>query len=247
MPTITHFALALCLLPCLGVAWISFRWAKSGGEVLYATARMLVQLILIGFALVLIFEAESPLWGAGVVAVMVVASALISMRVVKRNRRAALTRAAAALVLAGGLVLAFVLYGVLRLEEPYYQPRIIIPIAGMIFSNAMTALSLAAERFDSETAEGRSYLEARRAAWKASLIPQINALFAVGLVSLPGMMTGQILSGVDPLIAVRYQIIVMAMILQASGYAVAIYLWLHRPRPLRTNGVSLAVQAVPPT
>ena len=58
------------------------------------------------------------------------------------------------------------------------------------------------------------------------MIPQVNALLAVGLVSLPGMMTGQILSGVDPLIAVRYQIVVMAMILQASGFSVAIFLWL---------------------
>ena len=75
---------------------------------------------------------------------------------------------------------------------------------------------------------------ARSSAWTAALIPQINALLAVGLVSLPGMMTGQILSGVDPLIAVRYQIVIMAMILQASGFAVAIYLALagrrHRAR-----------------
>jgi len=63
---------------------------------------------------------------------------------------------------------------------------------------------------------------------QAALIPIINALFAVGLVSLPGMMTGQILSGVSPLVAVRYQIMVMAMIFEASGIATAVFLLLAR-------------------
>jgi len=58
------------------------------------------------------------------------------------------------------------------------------------------------------------------------MIPQINSLLAVGLVALPGMMTGQILSGVSPLIAVRYQIMIMAMVLGAAGVGAALMLWL---------------------
>ena len=101
-----------------------------------------------------------------------------------------------------------------------------IPFAGMIFSNAMTAITLAAERLQRELETGTPYKDARTAAWTAALIPQINALLAVGLVSLPGMMTGQVLTGVDPLIAVRYQIVVMAMIFQSAGFSVAMFLLL---------------------
>ena len=99
----------------------------------------------------------------------------------------------------------------------------------MIFANSMNTVSLSAERFVAETKRAVPYREARRTAMEAAMIPQINALLAVGLVSLPGMMTGQILSGVDPLIAVRYQIMVMCMIFGSAGTATAIYLTLLRP------------------
>lgn len=102
-------------------------------------------------------------------------------------------------------------------------------MAGMIFSNSMTAVTLAADRFERERSSGMEYAEARSNAWNTALIPQINALLAVGLVALPGMMTGQILSGVDPLLAVRYQIVVMAMVLQSAGFSVALFLHLSRP------------------
>ena len=118
-----------------------------------------------------------------------------------------------------------VVFGVLDLH-PWYEPRYLVPIAGMIFANAMNAVSISAERFESEIKREMDYVKARAISYKAALIPIINALFAVGLVSLPGMMTGQILSGVDPLIAVRYQIMVMLMILGSAGISVAIYLLL---------------------
>ena len=93
---------------------------------------------------------------------------------------------------------------------------------------------LAAERFESEFKRGESYISARRTALDATLIPQINSLFAVGLVALPGMMTGQILSGVDPNIAVRYQIMVMWMIFGSGGIAAVMYLVL-RTRIIKQN------------
>ena len=124
----------------------------------------------------------------------------------------------------GGIfTLMMVILGVLDLN-PWYEPRFLIPIAGMIFANSMNAVSISAERFESEIRRENSYKDARATSYKAALIPIINALFAVGLVSLPGMMTGQILSGVDPLIAVRYQIMVMLMVLGSAGISVAIYL-----------------------
>nr|WP_206045408.1 ABC transporter permease [Oceanicoccus sagamiensis] len=89
----------------------------------------------------------------------------------------------------------------------------------------MTSVSLSAERFSSEIQHGDDFQQARAVAFNASLIPVVNSLFAVGLVSLPGMMTGQILSGVSPLIAARYQIMVMCMIFAASGISSALFLY----------------------
>ena len=191
--------------------------------------RMLVQLLAVGFVLVFLFAVPNLLIGLGVVVVMVLASAAIGIRTVSNNRRSAFWKASLAIGIAGVLVLAFIILFVLKLDDPIYQPRLTIPLAGMIFSNAMTAITLSAERLERELVADMSFEQARSAAWTAALIPQINALFAVGIVSLPGMMTGQILSGVDPLIAVRYQIVVMAMILQSAGYAVALFLVLSKP------------------
>lgn len=104
-----------------------------------------------------------------------------------------------------------------------------VPIAGMIFANTMNSVSLAAERLHAEIQHHDSYIQARNIAFQAAMIPVINSLFAVGLVSLPGMMTGQILSGISPFIAARYQIMVMAMIFGSSGLSAALYLTFVRP------------------
>ena len=112
--------------------------------------------------------------------------------------------------------------------HPWYWPRYVIPLAGMIFTNAMNSVSLAAERFEAELKRDVAYNEARAIALRASLIPITNSLFAVGLVSLPGMMTGQILSGISPLIAARYQIMVMCMVYGAAGISSASFLMLAK-------------------
>ena len=119
--------------------------------------------------------------------------------------------------------------GVLRVD-PWFRPDVVIPLGGMIFSLSMNCISLAAERFEMEVEAGRSFREARPAALNAALIPHINSLFAVGVVALPGMMTGQILSGVSPLVAAQYQIVVMTMLFGASGISAACYLSLQRGR-----------------
>ena len=230
MTDIPYSALALSLLPIAGVAWIATKWAGKGMETAYATTRMLIQLLAVGFVLVFLFKSPNPLVGAGVVILMITVSGYIGIRTVREKRRAAFWKATLSIGLGGGVVLLFVLFGVLQVSDPWYQPRVLIPIAGMIFSNSMTAVTLAADRFERERSTGMEFTEARSAAWNTALIPQINALLAVGLVALPGMMTGQILSGVDPMVAVRYQIVVMAMVLQSAGFSVALFLHLSRPQ-----------------
>ena len=184
---------------------------------------MLTQLLLIGYFLVYIFKTDSALIIVAVLSVMLLSSSWIALRTMKIPRKVLYLKSLSAIALAGILILALVTRGVLNLD-PWYLPSYLIPLAGMIFANAMNSVSLAGERLEAEIDRGIPYLQARIIALKASLIPITNSLFAVGLVSLPGMMTGQILSGVSPLIAVRYQIMVMCMIFGAAGIASAIFL-----------------------
>jgi len=94
----------------------------------------------------------------------------------------------------------------------------------------MTSVSIALERYLSERKNNKSYKEARGIALETGLIPITNTLLAVGLVALPGIMTGQILSGVSPLIAIRYQIMVMCMILGSCGLSSSLFLILIRKK-----------------
>lgn len=111
--------------------------------------------------------------------------------------------------------------------EPWFDPRFAIPILGMILGNTMNGISIGLDRLLSSAYEGRAAIEARLAlghdrtqamkpligdSVRAGLIHIINAMSAAGVISLPGMMTGQILAGVDPTEAVKYQILIMFLI-----------------------------------
>lgn len=220
--------LALAFVPVFIVLWCLRRWSMGASPVLYATLRMVVQLVAIGYVLTFIFDGEHPLVVVGVLVVMLGASSWIALRPIGHARGRLLGKALLAIGTGGFVTLAFVILGVLS-PEPWFEARVLIPIAGMIFSNAMNTVSLAAERFEAEIRARVGYLEARHRALDAALIPLVNAFLAVGLVSLPGMMTGQILSGVEPHLAVRYQIVVMCMTFGAAGIAAVVYLSLLRP------------------
>ncbi len=234
MTEISLQGLVLAFLPALVVLGIMYAWAADVGTGIYATLRMLVQLLLIGYVLIFIFETDRPSVIAAVVLVMLLVASAISIRPIRPIRRIAggraktYFRALAAIALSSLLTLALVTQVVIGVE-PWFSPRFVIPLAGMIIAGAMNAVSLAGERMQVEIDRGDTYIGARHSAFKASLIPIVNSLFAVGVVALPGMMTGQILSGVSPLIAAKYQIVVMTMLFGAAGMASAVYLVLSRP------------------
>ena len=227
MITLDLSQLALALVPAILTLFLLLRWSMSVCEAINALLRMLLQLLVAGYALAWIFGAGSGALILLVLAAMVAASAWISLRTVPQQRRRLLRCAFGGVLVGGGLTLLFVTQVVLRLE-PWYLPNYMIPLAGMALANAMTSISLAAERFFSELSHGVSWEVARIKAFETAMIPVINSLFAVGLVSLPGMMTGQILSGVSPLIAARYQIMVMCMLFASSGLATAVFLSLSK-------------------
>ncbi|RLQ23257.1 ABC transporter permease [Seongchinamella sediminis] len=229
--TLSLAQLALAFLPVAITLVILFRWSYGTGNAAYALARMVIQLLAVGYVLVWIFNADSGLAIIAVLAIMVAASAWIALGTAPEHRRQLLLSAFIAILLGGGLTLLLITQAVLQVD-PWYLPRYMIPLAGMVFANAMTAVSLAAERIYSELKHGMAWQEARIKAYQAAMIPVINALLAVGLVSLPGMMTGQILSGVSPLVASRYQIMVMCMIFASAGISTALFLSLSRARVL---------------
>ncbi len=219
--------LVLASLPTLVVIGILWRWSAGAGTALYATARMLVQLLLIGYVLVYIFGAGEPSIVLAVLAVMLVAASWIAIRPLAQKSRRLYFNALVAITVSSLPILALVSHAVIGID-PWFSPRYVVPLAGMIFSGAMTTVSLAGERAFAEVSRGVSFVEARRVAMQAALIPMVNSLFAVGLVALPGMMTGQILSGVSPLVAAKYQIVVMLMLFGVTGLSAAIFLQLER-------------------
>jgi len=193
---------------------------------LIASLRMVVQLLAVGYVLHLIFALDSA---APVLLVLLVMGGLavhtVAGRVKVKMPKLYRVVAGAMLVGCGGTTLLFCTL-VLGLD-PWYDPRYLIPLAGMIIGNSMTGASLAAERLADEIRSRRDEIEtalclgatARQAcrdamknAFNAALIPTVNAMATMGIVFLPGMMTGQILSGTEPMLAVKYQIAIMCVI-----------------------------------
>jgi putative ABC transport system permease protein len=220
---ITAVGLALGFLPVAAVIIIMYRWSMNGREAIFAVIRMLIQLVLIGYLLGYIFASDSAWIVSLILIVMLTIASWIAMRPIGDRYRGLYVRVSISIAIGALPTLVLVTQVVIDVQ-PWYQPRYLVPLGGMIFASAMNAVSLAAERFEAELNNDIPYGEARKKALQAALIPLINSLLAVGLVSLPGMMTGQILSGVDPLIASRYQIVVMCMIFGSSGIAAACYL-----------------------
>jgi putative ABC transport system permease protein len=209
----------------------------TGRRLLIAAVRMVVQLTLVGLVLKALFTTVSP-WLTLLVAIAMVAFA--GREAMARQDRTFVGfwgygLGTTSMLVAAGIVTLFTLTTQLH-ADPWYDPRYAIPILGMILGNTMTGVSLALDRLLAEADAGRSRIEARlalghtfrqamqeplRGAMRAGLIPTVNAMAAAGLVSLPGMMTGQILAGVDPVEAVKYQLLIMFLI--AGGTALGVF------------------------
>ena len=221
--TIPFSNLIIIFIPVALVIVILHKWSLEWKNSIYAVFRMLVQLLMIGYFLSYIFESRESSIIVLVLSIMVFLASWIALGTIPNQRQSLFKYALISIIIGGGSTLVLVSQLVLKLN-PWYLPQYMIPIAGMIFASSMNGVSLAGERLIAELNRDRSYTEAKGIALRAALIPITNSLFAVGLVSLPGMMTGQILSGISPLIAVRYQIMVMCMIFSAVGLSSFLFL-----------------------
>ena len=235
MYVITLVDIGVAFIPVLVTLIIIFYWSNNLKSASIAVLRMLIQLLLIGYALEFIFNANSQWFILAVLCFMLVAASWIALGALPVKRSTLLGYSFCAIAVGGVFNLVLITQGVLH-ADPWYQPAVVIPLAGMIFSNSLNSVSLAGERLYSELEHHNDYQRARNTAFQAAMIPLINSLLAVGLVSLPGMMTGQILAGASPLIAARYQIIVMCMVFSSAGISAALFLWLIRTQ--RTQQLS---------
>jgi putative ABC transport system permease protein len=196
-----------------------------------AALRTTVQLFLVGYLLVFIFEAASPWLILVVVLLMTLAASRAAVQRPSRAYRGIYLQTFLTLLVTGSATTAAVTQVVIGVE-PWYQPQYVIPLLGMVFGNSLTGVSLCLDHLLETLDERRDRIEMALAlgatAWESArdslrdavrrgMIPIINSMTVAGIVSLPGMMTGQILAGADPLTAVAYQIIVMFMISAATA------------------------------
>lgn len=230
----------LAFIPVAIVIVIVWKWKIGYRNSIYAVIRMLLQLMLVGYLLTFIFNADRSWIVLAVLTVMLLSASWIALRTIKIPRRELYMKCFAAICLGGGLILILITQGVLQLQ-PWYLPSYAIPLAGMIFANAMNSISLAGERLQAELGRNETFDRAKIVALQAALIPITNSLFAVGLVSLPGMMTGQILSGVSPFIAARYQIMVMCMMFGSAGISSALFLWFTKNDFEKSNKTQVSI------
>ncbi len=211
-------------------------WALSLGMVrslLVAAARAYAQLLALGFVLGWIFGIGSPWLVAAALAAMVVIAARTARARVRGAHKAVFVDTLGSLAVTGFTVTFAVTAWIVRVE-PWYDPRYFIPIGGMVVGNGMNAVAVCLDRLLSDFRARAGEVEAllalgarpweamrpsARDALRAGLIPTLNAMSVAGLVFIPGLMTGQVLSGTDPRVAAAYQIVVLLMISAATSLA----------------------------
>jgi putative ABC transport system permease protein len=256
----TDLALAAALI-LVAVAISRWQGLGLGRGIFIGAVRASVQLIAVGYVLVYMFEVARWWLVLLALAIMLVAATLATARrrrgrAAPGERRVLWSIHGMALLVGTGLTLAYVTEVVLHVR-PWYEPRYVIPLFGMIAGSAMNGAALAAERLASEMELRRGEVEAYlalgasparaaaepvRRALTAALIPAVNSLMVVGIVQLPGMMTGQILAGQSPLVAVRYQIVVAFMLTSATAITSCIAVLRYR-RAFFTSAAQLTERA----
>lgn len=200
-------------------------------DLAWGTVRTFAQLFLVGYVLKFVFRISHPVLVLLVFAFMIFwAAHAVRGRV--KEKQVSIFLPTFVSMLVSYTAVAWIVTAVIVQVDPWYKPQYFIPLGGMIAGNSMNAITLALERLFADLRDGRArvelalslgatYQEATaemvRQAIRTGMIPSINALMTVGLVSLPGMMTGQILAGSDPVVAIKYQIVVMLMLVAATA------------------------------
>jgi putative ABC transport system permease protein len=229
---LSYFQVALATLLILVNGFISTALRlRLGRRLLVAAIRTVAQLLLVGLVLQEVFAASTPAVVTGLMIFMTLVAGVAAVRRTSRRYPGVWLDSALSIWASSWLVTALALSAILQVR-PWYLPQYSIPLLGMILGNALTGVSLGLERLEEELSSRRErtemLLSLGATRWEAALpavrrsvstgmIPILNSMSVVGLVSLPGMMTGQLLAGADPVQAVRYQIVIMFLIASATA------------------------------
>lgn len=214
------------------IAIIISHWLKLGlGKTLIlASIRTIIQLSLIGLILAWVFARQSAWQVLAILSIMTIIASVAAKNNIKKPYQGLLKDTLTSLSATTAVVTLVAMTFILKVS-PWYRPQFIIPILGLILGNSLTAIALTTNNFinalhdkkslvDNQLSLGATPFEAThpliRTAIVSGMTPTINSMMVVGLVSLPGMMTGQILAGADPTQAIRYQIITMFLICTGS-------------------------------
>jgi putative ABC transport system permease protein len=214
------------------------------GQLLIAAVRTVVQLGLIGLVLKALFDDLHPAFLIPISLMMLLAAGREVIARQKHKLRGGFVVGSSAMFVSAFSITLFSLLVVVQ-PEPWYQPQYAIPLLGMMLGNTMTGITIGMERLTSTLIREKALIEQRlmlghtakqaveetlREAARAGMIPIINAMAAAGIVSLPGMMTGQILAGSPPMAAVSYQILIMFMVTAGTGFGTLLALKLTAKR-----------------
>lgn len=250
-----QLVLALGFVLLAGVASIRLRLGL-GRDIVWGTVRTFAQLFLMGYVLVYIFRLDIPLLVLAVFSGMIFFAARIVAGRVKNKGPKVFGPVFLSMILSY-MVVTFLVVAVVVQADPWWQPSYFIPLGGMVVGNSMNAMALALERLFSDVSARRNEIEAMlslganhreatsgifASAVSAGMIPSINSMMGVGVVFIPGMMTGQILAGADPLISIKYQIVVMLMLVGATTLSSVIGVHLARRRLF--NSAEQLIEAV---
>lgn len=204
-----------------------------GRRVLIAAARSTVQLLLLGLVLKALFSSDNPWLVAALAAVMLGVAGYEVMARQKHRLRGIWGYGTGALsMFLSSFSIAVLALLVLLQPEPWYLPQYAIPLLGMLLGNTMTGIAVSLDNLTRQTLEKAGQIETRlalgqnaaeaigdirRDALRSGLIPIVNSMSTAGIVSLPGMMTGQILAGSPPMEAAKYQLLILFLIAAGTG------------------------------
>ena len=239
----TDLTIAALLLLLPGLASVVLKLGL-GRKLLLASVRTVLQLSFLGYVLHYIFALSQWFWVIGLLLVMLTLAARAAIGRTSYRFKGATWLAFVCLVVACGVVTFATTEWVLDVE-PWFAPRYVLPLAGMLLGNALTGISLGLDqllkgivqqrgRIESSLCHGATPRQALtpflREAVRTGMIPILNSMMIVGIVSMPGMMTGQLLAGAEPLQAVSYQIMIMFMIAAATVLGVVLICYLAAAR-----------------
>ena len=227
--TITDMAMALGLIAiAIGLS----AWQKLGLEwqLLIATVRTIVQIIFVGYILAIVFTTKQPWLVITILAVMLTIASVVARNRISQKIPLLLPLVWSSILTSTTLSISYTNLLVVK-PELWYEPQYLIPLVGIVLGNGMNAAAIAGERLvstiNSNPVEIETYLSLgatpeqavvkyRKEAIRTALIPTLNSMMVIGIVTLPGIVTGQLLSGVNPLNAIAYQMLIMFILTLAN-------------------------------